>query len=307
MIGRAIARPYERKVRILPKTLPDNATPASRRLYDLAVRLADSCPPEFASEIALVGSASMGLSDEQSDLDINFWSEAIPPEADRVAWLESMGATNFNVQPPRQDASYPLGCVIDGIDVGCSWQTLKALDFFVELVSQGVLHFGSAETRLETLADVLIQATPLRSTGRIAAAQAQLAVYPDFYRQQRIYGTLNHFERHLQSIRKYMRYGDELHVNAAAGYILMAFISLLYPINRRWNPQAKWEYRLAADLPLKPPNLYERIGLALHDPNMRQRPIHLARLMLDTLALIKDEYDVSAAVAKIETFIKENS
>jgi len=289
----------------MPKTLPENATPASRRLYDLAVRLAESCPPDMASEIALVGSAAMGLSDDKSDLDINFWSETLPPEADRVAWLESMGATDVKVGRRRSDYSYPCAGVLAGIDVGCSWQTFNTLNFFTELIAQGNWAFGE-DIPLQILTDVYVQALPIRTTGKVEAAQKRLEHYPIRLGEKTILQSVNGLDFQFKQIGKSLRYKDELSLVMQLSVITRQVIDLLYPINRRYSPQAKWKYQLAGDLPLKPPNLYERIGLALHDPDLRQRPIHLARLMLDTLALVQDEYDVSAAVNTIQAVLSEN-
>ncbi len=287
----------------MPKTLPENATPASRKLYDLAVRLANACPPAFASEIALVGSASMGLSDDQSDLDINFWADTIPPEAERVAWLQSLGATNVNIGATRADQSYPLAGVLDGVDVGCSWQTHEALAGYVTMITQGALEAGEAQ--LSTLVDVLVQAVPVRSTGKIEAIQAQLETYPEALRQPLILQKVSAIQAQFKQMPKHLRYGNDLDVNLQASLIGTRVIALLYPINRRWSPQPKWEYRLAYTLPLQPHDLYDRLHQITHDPDIRQRAIHAARLVLDTLEPIADEYDVYEAMSTIETFIKQ--
>ena len=289
----------------MPTTLPDNATPASRKLYDLAVRLAAACPPNFASEIALVGSAAMGLSDDQSDLDINFWADTIPPEAERVAWLQSLGATDVKVGAVRDDQSHPVAGVLDGIDVGCSWQTLTALDGYVTVITQGGLEAGEAQ--LATLVDVLVQAVPVRTNGKIAAVQAQLEQYPDALRQQLILQKVSAIHAQFKQIPKHFRYGNDLDANLQASLLGTRVVALLYPINRRWSPQPKWEYRLAYTLPVQPHDLYDRLYQIMHDPDIRQRTIHAARLVLDTLEPIADEYDVYEAISTIEGFIKQYS
>lgn len=285
----------------MTKQLPENATADSRRLHDFAARLAAACPQSLGAEIALVGSAAMGMSDAQSDLDINLWVPTLPPEAERVAWLTSLGATDFNVQPPRQDRSYGIGCVIDGVDVGCSWQTFATLDFVVELLEQGIMELGDSVV-LYTLVDVLVQAVPLRTAGKIDAVQARLSRYPERLRERLIAQTAAAVSSQIKTLPKHIRYGNVLEIAFHASLIGSRVIHLLYPINRRWSPQAKWEYRLARDLPLQPPDLYARLEQVLRDPDIVERSRIAARLARDTLTLVKDEYDLADALATLEDY-----
>lgn len=62
----------------MPIALPETATDASRRRAELAGQLARGCPVELAEEIALVGSTAHGLADDDSDLELNHWADAIP-------------------------------------------------------------------------------------------------------------------------------------------------------------------------------------------------------------------------------------
>ena len=68
-------------------SLPENASAASIRRAELAQRLVESCPPALADEIALVGSTARGIADDEFDLELNLWAQAIPPleSACRVA------------------------------------------------------------------------------------------------------------------------------------------------------------------------------------------------------------------------------
>lgn len=286
------------------RDLPDHATPASRRLYDLARRLSDSCPPELASEIALVGSASIGLSDDSSDLDINFWHATIPPERARVAWLESFGATHVKTGDARPDRSFPAACQLEGMEVGCSWQTISSLYHYADIIAEGRFH-GDAHF-ITTLTSVLVQALPLRSTGVVEAVQARLERPPKHYRDDIIVPSLTQISGILGNLRKALRYGDEVRLTSQLSFGAAKVLHLLYPLNGRWYPQDKWLYRLAGDLPIQPPDLYPRVERALHDPDPRQRPIHLARLLLDTLALLEGEYDVAAAASALKELIEKN-
>lgn len=290
----------------MPMTLPDHATPISRQLHAFAARLAESCPPALGDEIALVGSAAMGLSDAQSDLDLNLWTETIPPEAERIAWLTSCGGTAFNVQPPRPDDSYGVACVIDGVDVGCSWQTFTQMDAYVERILAGET-LDEGHEWLALLASVLAQAIPLRTSGRVAAVQARLARYPDAVRERGCLALSRHISGVLKSLPKAVRYRDDRGVTLQTAVWIGDIVEALYPINRRWHPQSKWKYRLAGDLPIQPDALHERMRLALHDPDLHGRALHAASLLRDTLALVQADYDVRESIAALEAFIADSA
>ena len=89
-------------------TLPQNASEASQRRAEIAGRLAAACPPGLADEIALVGSTAHGFADDQSDLEMNLWSNAIPPRDERVAWLQAAEANDIHVEDaPRSPFAWP--------------------------------------------------------------------------------------------------------------------------------------------------------------------------------------------------------
>jgi len=53
--------------------LPPNATGESRVRCELARQLARGWSVELGREIALTGSASRGVADDLSDIELNFW------------------------------------------------------------------------------------------------------------------------------------------------------------------------------------------------------------------------------------------
>src|SRR4051794_35066357 len=77
--------------------LPPDATAESRRRLALAAELLSACPPAFGVEVALTGSAALGVADRHSDLELNFWAETLPPPEERAAWLHGVGATDVTV------------------------------------------------------------------------------------------------------------------------------------------------------------------------------------------------------------------
>ena len=81
--------------------LPVDANAQSTRRLALAEKLVRACPLAFGMEVALTGSAAIGVADRYSDLELNFWAETLPSVEQRVAWLHSMGATDVSVDLER--------------------------------------------------------------------------------------------------------------------------------------------------------------------------------------------------------------
>ena len=70
-------------------------------------------------------------------------------------------------------------------------------------------------------------------------------------------------------------------------------LRLLYAVNRRWEPSAKWTLTVAREF--APADLIARIDDALSYPSLTRRVEFCAQLCHDLLAQVPIEYDVSAA------------
>ncbi len=155
----------------MPILLPDGATAASRLRAELALELAESCPVALADEIALTGSTAHGFSDDQSDLELNLWSEAIPPGVERVGWLQAVDADAVTVEEnPRSDSSYWIHFLYKGIPAEIGWQTFTAVRERIDFVRSGTV----IERKTLTFAEIIVSAIPLRTGGQIAVWQALL-------------------------------------------------------------------------------------------------------------------------------------
>lgn len=69
----------------------------------LAAELVSACPIELATEAALTGSAARGVADEYSDIELNFWSEALPSSEQRcVDGAKAIVQANLNRSGPSE-------------------------------------------------------------------------------------------------------------------------------------------------------------------------------------------------------------
>src|SRR5690348_14146481 len=75
--------------------LPSYATQASHIRYEIAQSLADMAPLSFGQERVLTGSASRGIADEFSDIEMMFYVDALPSYAEREQWLQFVGARDI--------------------------------------------------------------------------------------------------------------------------------------------------------------------------------------------------------------------
>lgn len=270
--------------------LPPNATNASRQRYEIAARLAESCPPELGDEVALTGSTARGLADEDSDLELNLWGEQIPSAEARTAWLAAAGVEAIEVfEHPRPDASYWIGGRYGDVPLEIGWQTYATIEATVSdlLAGRAALALG----------DILINAIPFRSGGRLAQWQARLAGYSDVVQAQIVEKAVAQWtgEGSTQALASIARRGERLLLAERLTSNLNTAMALLYAVNRRWQPSRKWTLRRAQELPMMPEQWRDRIDAVLSAPPDDAVRLY-ATFALDTLALVPPDYDVSAAV-----------
>jgi hypothetical protein len=271
-------------------SLPAYASEASRKRYEIAVRLAESCPPELGGEVALTGSTSSGLADDESDLELNLWAETIPPAEARVAWLRAAGVADIQVfEQPRPDESYWIGGRVGDVPLEVGWQTLDTAEANLEKLLSGSM--------AQVMAYVLVNAIPFRTGGRLPEWQAKLGTYSDAVQAQIVQQAIERWSEpdHVETARRLAGRGERLAVTEIVLSDLKEVVSLLYAINRRWQPSRKWTLSAARDFALAPERWRERmdeVPTATPEESVRL----CAAFVLDTLALVPEKYDTSAAV-----------
>lgn len=275
-------------------TLPAHATEASHQRYQLALQLAQSCPPELGEEIALTGSTARGWADDDSDLELNLWSETIPPTEARVTWLEAAGVEHIEVfDQPRSDDSYWISGRIGSVPIEVGWQTYAAYEGIIKQIVDG--------SRSGTLPYIILNAIPLRTSGKLGHWQAQLRGYSEVVQRQILEAVVKRWANpdYFKDWFRLLKRGERLYFTQQLLNDLNAMISLLYAINQRWQPSGKWTLTAARELPLMPERWHERIDTILTAPP--EEGVHLClELLLDALALVPPQYDVSAAVTTLQ-------
>lgn len=282
-------------------TLPENASSASRLRADLALMLAQACPTTLANEIALVGSTARGFADDESDLELNLWSNAIPPQVERVGWLHAAGADEIVVEEkPRLDNSHWITCRVGDIPVEIGWQTFRALRTSLDRIRSGAV----IDRKTLAFGDIIVSAIPLRTSGQLQNWQAALDDYSDELQQSLINAALKRWLQpdHVASERRLARRGERLALMESLLDDLDAAVRVLYAANRRWEPSRKWTLTVAQAF--APDDLIPRIDAILSDKSLEQRVDCCVRLCLEVLELVPEGYDVSGTVEALQAGLK---
>ena len=270
--------------------LPEYAGAASHKRYALALRLAESCPPELGSELALTGSTAAGLADEASDLELNLWAETIPPADARVAWLRAARVQNIQVfEQPRPDDSYWIGGRLDDVSLEVGWQTLEIADANVQKLLSGGMP--------QVMAYIFVNAIPFRTGGRLPAWQESLRAYSEFVQAQAVQQALGRWSKpdYIDGLLRLARRGERLALVETLLGDMKEMMALLYAVNRRWQPSRKWTLSAARTFALMPERWRERMDEVLTAAPEASIRLHAA-LLMDALALVPEAFDASAAV-----------
>ncbi len=274
--------------------LPANATAASQRRAELASVLLEDCPPTLADEIALVGSTARGAADDDSDLELNLWVKAIPPRVERVGWLRAAGATDVQVEDqPRADESQWIKFQLDGIPAEVGWQTFSSLHAQIDRIRSGAV----LDRKALTFGDVIASAIPLRGD-QLPTWQTVLATYSDDVQRGIVKLAVDQWSlpKHWATAGRLARHGERLALMGQLLADLDMALRLVYAVNRRWEPSAKWMLTVAREFA---PELVGRIDTVLGDPSLERRVDLCAQFCRDVLALVPAHYDVAVALSTL--------
>ncbi len=252
-----------------------------------------SCPTSLADEIALVGSTAHGFADDESDLELNLWSNSIPPRDERIAWLIAAGATDIQVEEsPRPDNSHWIRFCLGDIPAEVGWQTLRALRTSLDRIRSGAV----IDRKTLAFGDVIVSAIPLRTKGLLPKWQSALNDYSDDLQFSLINAALERWSepRHMAKARRLAQRGERLALMESLLDDMEAALRVLYAANRRWEPSRKWTLTVAQEF--APDDLIPRIDAILGDKSLERRVECCAHLCLEVLELVPEGYDISAAI-----------
>jgi predicted nucleotidyltransferase len=253
------------------------ATERNEQLRTLAQRVADALPAELAEEIVLTGSVSRGMADEVSDIEMLVVTRE-PLELEdcfglaRAAGLDELGTWGAQGGPARRVSGYR-----ERVPLELIWWPRDYAEAQIEALLAGATH---------STADALAHGISLRTSGRLAAWQERLRAYPpDLAAAQIEQAALPWGGFAPAGLLTLIRPGDRL---ALTEWILdgaLRVLTIVFALNRVWQPTTKRLAVRVAPLQVKPDRLAERIEEALTESDPRRALRVMTELQLDTVLL----------------------
>ena len=262
-------------------------TARSDDLRTLAQGVADALPVEFVVEVVLTGSVSRGVADEVSDIEmLVVTSELLELEhcfrLARGAGLGGLGTWGAQDGLARRVSGYR-----EGVPVELIWWPREYAQVQVD-----ALHAGEAPST----ADALVHGAPLRTTGLLAAWQERLSEYPPELAAARIEEAALRWGGYTPAgLLTFLRPGDRLAVTEWLVDAATRVLTIVFAVNRVWQPTTKRLAARVAPLAVKPDRLVERIDEALAESDPRRALLVMTELQLDTVLLAPSGPNVDRA------------
>ena len=265
------------------------ATARTHELRAVAKRVADALPAEVADEVVLTGSVSRGVADDVSDIEML----VVVPE------------------PLELEACFALARAagLDGLDTwGAPDGPAQHVSGYRERVPLELIWWprAYAEARIDALlageapstADALVHGVPLRTSGVLAGWQERLRAYPPELAAARIEDAVVPWGGFTPAgVLTLIRPGDRL---ALAEWLVdgaTRVVTIVFALNRVWQPTTKRLSARVAPLTKKPDRLADRIEEALTEPDARRALRLMTELQLETVLLAPSGPNVDRARA----------
>jgi predicted nucleotidyltransferase len=253
------------------------ATARSEELRALAQRVADALPAEVAEEIVLTGSVSRGSADEVSDIEMLVVT-CEPLELEdcfglaRAAGLEGLDTWGARDQQARRVSGY-----LERVPLELVWWPREYARARIDALFEGEAPLA---------ADALMHGMPLRTRGLLAAWQERLREYPQELAAARIEEAALRWGGYAPAgLLTVIRPGDQLALTEWLVDAALRVLTIVFALNRVWQPTTKRLSARVAPLEIKPGRLAERIADALTEPDPQRALRIMTELQLDTVLL----------------------
>ena len=253
-------------------------------LRTLAQRVADALPAE---EIVLTGSVSRGMADEVSDIEMLVVTRDALALEDcfglaRAAGLDRLDTWGAQHGPTRRVSGYR-----EHVPLELIWWPRDYAETQIDALLAGAM---------PSTADALAHGIALRTSGRLAAWQERLRAYPPELAAARIEEAALPWGGFTPAgLLTLIRPGDRL---ALVEWMLdgaVRVLTIVFALNRVWQPTTKRLAVRVAPLRIKPDRLPERIDEALTEPDPRRALRVMTELQLDTVRLAPSGPNVDRA------------
>jgi predicted nucleotidyltransferase len=263
------------------------ANERSQELQDIAQRVADALPLEVAEEVVLTGSVSRGVADELSDIEMLIVTPeqlelATCFEHARAAGLDALDTWGEQSTPTRRVSGY-----LEGVSLELVWWSR-------EYAESSIDSFFRMDT--SSAADAIRHGVSLRTSGSLSRWQARLSDYPEELARARIEDsalTWGGFSP--AGLLTLARSGERLARTERMLDDASRVLSIVYALNRVWQPTHKRLEGHVASLQVKPDRLAARIEEAFSESDPRRALLIMTELQAETVALAPDGPNVNRA------------
>jgi hypothetical protein len=227
--------------------------------------------PPVAEEIALMGSVSRGVADELSDIEMLLVTSEQLTLEECYAHARRVGLADLDSWGPQGTAVSRVFGYFEGVPIELTWWPPEVADEF---------------TPGAPASDALAHGVSLRTVGRLAKWQEQLAAYPDELAAARIEeAALTWGGFHPSGFLTLARPGDRLALVERLLDDASRVLAILYAVNRVWPPTAKRLATRVEELTVRPDRLAARIEEALTEPDALRAIRAMGELQIETVDL----------------------
>lgn len=263
-------------------------TEASNYLRTIAERIARAyCMLPGVQAAMLTGSATLGISDYHSDVDMSIYYDTLPPESEiRAVEMNLLGVTELVwTLGDHAEGEVAYAFKINGVECQVGHVTIANLERDIE----AVLSASEVKTPLQKVCSGLSDCLPLYGEPIIARWKARVADYPEPLAKAMV-------EQHLSFFAIWSSY-SWLAPRDITPFLYQTLVEAVFNIlgvlaglNRLYfsSFQLKRTGQFVAKMKIAPPHLSERITQILRDPP-ENAVLVLKELVQETVALVEQE------------------
>jgi hypothetical protein len=245
-------------------------------LKALAQRVADALPI-VVDEIVLTGSVSRGVADDVSDIEMLIVTRERFELDDCFGFARGAGLEELDTWGAQEGPARRVSGRRDQVPIETIWWPREYAQRQIDRLLTG---------EMSSTADALAHGVPLRTSGLLAAWQDRLRIYPPHLAAAQIEQAALPWGGFAPAgVLTLVRPGDRL---ALIEWILdgaIRVLTIVFALNRVWQPTTKRLAERVAPLSIKPDRLAERIEEALTEPHPRRALRVMSELQLDAVRL----------------------
>jgi hypothetical protein len=263
------------------------ATTSSEELKAVAQRVADALPAEIAEEVVLTGSVSRGMADEVSDIEMLVVTREPLELQECFALARAAGLDGLDTWGGQDGPTRRVSGTRERVPLELIWWARDDAEARIDALLAG-------ET--SSTADALAHGVPLRTSGLLATWQARLRAYPPELAAAQIEQAALPWGGFAPAgVLTLIRPQDRLALTEWLVDAATRSLTIVFALNRVWQPTTKRLSARVAPLAIKPDRLAERIEAALAEPDPRRALLAMTELQLDAVRLAPSGPNVDRA------------